>query len=84
MWAIGQAVQLHVAVTANGGEETQTIAETAKELFDMVDRVKNHNTEQPAQKSLGEQWKQAKNAPVDDAPPPDDDDAPLNLADIPF
>lgn len=40
-WAIGQAVQLHVAITQNGGEETQSIFETAKEMFAMVDRVAN-------------------------------------------
>lgn len=40
MWAIGQAVQLHSAVTRNGGEEAQGIEATAKELFAMVDRVK--------------------------------------------
>lgn len=40
-WAIGQAVQLHIAVTANGGEEAQGIEATAKELFAMVDRVAN-------------------------------------------
>lgn len=40
MWAIGQAVQLHAAVTRNGGEEAQGIEVTAKELFAMVERVK--------------------------------------------
>ena len=40
-WAIGQAVQLHIAVTAKGGEEAQSIEATAKEFFAMVDRVKS-------------------------------------------
>lgn len=38
-WAIGQAVQLHIAVTAKGGEEAQSIVDTAKQLFAMVERV---------------------------------------------
>lgn len=52
-WAIGQAVQLHIAVTAKGGEEAQSIYDTAVELYAMVDRVKDSNTEEKQADLLG-------------------------------
>lgn len=88
-WAIGQAVQLHIAVTAKGGEEAQSIEDTAKELFAMVDRVKVG--EQPksgydAFKQAGEAVKAKQDTPVSN----EEVDSLINsgeeisLADIPF
>lgn len=45
-WAIGQSIQLHIAVTANGGKEAQSIETTANELFQMVPRIVAGESEQ--------------------------------------
>ena len=79
-WAIGQAVQLHIAVTANGGEEAQGIEATAKELFAMVDRVKNGTTTATTAPELQTTATTKKpDVVVTDIP-----DDPINLDSIPF
>lgn len=72
-WAIGQAVQLHIAVTAKGNEEAQSIKETAKELFAMVDEVSGS---QKNQERVAEE--------VTDRVPVEEYDKEIDLSDIPF
>lgn len=81
-WAIGQAVR-YVGIVEED-EMLDKIEQTAKELYAMVDRVKDSNSDKEAQEELGLEVADKVDNDKDQVHEDVDEDKPIDLSEIPF